>query len=59
MQAAASSILALCIFFYVKSELDLREYKNEKQRKIVAAALAASGVIAFGLFCGFTGFLRS
>ena len=59
MQAAASCILALFIFFYVKSELDFREYKNEKQRKIIAAALSAGGVIAFGLFCGFTGFLRS
>jgi hypothetical protein len=59
MQAAVSSILALCIFFYVKSDLEFKEYKNNKQRNIISGALSAAGVIAFGLFCGFTGFLRS
>ena len=48
----------LLIYIFVNSQLEFMEWKTKKVRQIVGGILAIIWVIGFGIFTGYTGFLR-
>ena len=46
------------IYFSVYFQLEFKEWKTKRVRQIVSGILAVSWPLAFGMFCGYTGFLR-
>jgi len=46
------------IYIFVNLQLEFMEWKTKKVRQIVSGILAIIWVIGFGIFTGYTGFLR-
>ena len=58
MTDAITTFIAFGVFFYVRVDLEAREWKTPKARNLAAGGAAVFAAIAYGAFAGFTGFLR-
>ena len=58
MTDAIATFICFGVFFYVRVDLEAREWKTPKARNLAAGGAALFGAIAYGAFAGFTGFLR-
>ena len=58
MTDAIATFITFGVFFYVRVDLEAKEWKTPKARNLVAGGAALSAAIAFSAFAGVTGFLR-
>jgi hypothetical protein len=55
MTDAIATFICFGVFFYVRVDLEAREWKTPKVRNLAAGGAALFGAIAYGAFAGFTG----
>ena len=58
MTDAIATFITFGVFFYVRVDLEAREWKTPKARNLVAGGAALFAAIAYSAFASFTGFLR-
>ena len=58
MTDAIATFIAFGVFFYVRIDLEAREWKTPKSRNLAAGGAAVFAAIAYGAFAGVTRFLR-
>ena len=58
IKAFIAAIPMMLIYNFVYLQLGIYNWKTERIRKIVSGLLAISWSLAFGAYCGYTGFLK-
>ena len=58
MTDAITTFITFGVFFYVRVDLEAREWKTPRARNLAAGGAALFAAIAYGAFASFTGFLR-